>query len=57
MFDVEVIDYMKGFIFMDMFVDSIFIFILELDDSMEEGFSDNDDFIIDGRVLCVLLSF
>lgn len=41
---------------MDMLADSTSIFIPESDDSTEEGSSDNDDFIIDGRVLRVLPS-
>lgn len=54
--DAEVIDHTKGSTPMDMLADSTSIFIPESDDSTEEGSSDNDDFIIDGRVLRVLPS-
>ena len=54
--DAEVFDRTKDSTPMDMVADGTSIFIPESDDSAGEGSSDNDDFIIDGRVLRVLPS-
>ena len=54
--DAEVPERTKASTPMDIFADSTLIFIPESDQSTEESSSDNDDFIMDGRVLRVLPS-
>ena len=54
--DAEVLERTKASTPMDMFTDSTSIFIPESDGSAEEGSSDDDDFIMDGKVLRILPS-
>lgn len=54
--EAEVLDRTKASTPLDMLADSTSIFIPESDESTEEGSSDNDGFIMDGRVLRVLPS-